>query len=585
MNEQQKIQQLEKEITDLKAKIKQLNGSKKYGLVWEDKLEQVVEDCKTKVPILREVKKRAVRTDKDKPVHILIEGDNYHALSVLNYTHKSKVDIIYIDPPYNTGNKDFIYNDHYVDKDDDYRHSKWLSFMNKRLALSKTLLKDTGVIFISINEDELAHLRLLCDKIFDPNNYLCTFSIKVRHEGRILKGDKDFHEVVEYLLMYKRPNFKTIKRIKDNTSIQEYAYYVKEKGSPVETVKMGGKTVDVFKYGDYEVVKGEPSENGFKKINIRGSIKEGNSSGRFYMKYLDKLTNKKGYLFKAYNMGGDSVGYRYFLKPFSQKRVNGDYFQGVPLNRKVFIEIPYPNYLDFEEVFNTVGYEGGIDFRNGKKPVKFILKLLEIGGIKSDSLVVDFFAGSGTTAHAVLELNKEDGGNRQVILCTDNQDNNGTGLKIAEDICYPRVKKVIKGYTASKGKTVTGLGGNLSYFKTEFVDIHHITNISDKGKIELTYKAGEMIALKENTFEEVEKDEWWQIFKNHQKYTAIYFKEDKARVHELAEKLNKYKVPVALYIFSWGEGEYRDEFAEYEHIRVEDIPEPILKVYKQINSA
>src|SRR3972149_5831027 len=119
-----------------------LRKRKKYGIVWEDKPENVVEQCKNELPVLKEVKDKEIKKDKDGPVNILIEGDNYHALSVLNYTHKGKIDVIYIDPPYNTGNKDFIYNDKYVDKEDAYRHSKWLSFMEKRLRLAKHLLKE-----------------------------------------------------------------------------------------------------------------------------------------------------------------------------------------------------------------------------------------------------------------------------------------------------------------------------------------------------------------------------------------------------------------------------------------------------------
>lgn len=117
------------------------------------------------MPVLKEV--HDLRIDNADDVdHLIIEGDNYHLLSVLNYTHKGKIDVIYIDPPYNTGNKDFIYNDTYVDKEDDFRHSTWLSFMSKRLKLAKELLKDDGVIFISIDDNEQAQLKLLCDEIF-----------------------------------------------------------------------------------------------------------------------------------------------------------------------------------------------------------------------------------------------------------------------------------------------------------------------------------------------------------------------------------------------------------------------------------
>lgn len=109
-----KIEKLKAEIERLK---KELKKRKKYGLVWEDKPEDVVEMCKEKLPVLKEIKNKEIITDKEKPVNLLIEGDNYHALSVLNYTHAKKVDVIYIDPPYNTGNKGFIFNDHYVDKE------------------------------------------------------------------------------------------------------------------------------------------------------------------------------------------------------------------------------------------------------------------------------------------------------------------------------------------------------------------------------------------------------------------------------------------------------------------------------------
>src|SRR3990167_306858 len=123
----------EKLLAEIERLKRELKKRKKYGLVWEDKPEEVVEMCKSKLPVLKEVKSKEIITDKDKPVNLLIECDNYHALSVLNYTHAKKVDVIYIDPPYNTGSKDFIFNDRYVDKEDAYRHSKWLAFKEKRL--------------------------------------------------------------------------------------------------------------------------------------------------------------------------------------------------------------------------------------------------------------------------------------------------------------------------------------------------------------------------------------------------------------------------------------------------------------------
>ncbi|MCX6763111.1 MAG: site-specific DNA-methyltransferase, partial [Candidatus Moranbacteria bacterium] len=164
------IEKLNSEISRLK---KELKKKKKYGLVWENKPEDVVEMCKEKLPVLKEVKSKEIITDKNKPVNLLIEGDNYHALSVLNYTHKGKIDVIYIDPPYNTGRQhEWKFNDMWVDNEDSYKHSKWLSFMEKRLKLAKNLLKNTGVIFISIDDNEIGQLKVLCDEIFGEKRFI-----------------------------------------------------------------------------------------------------------------------------------------------------------------------------------------------------------------------------------------------------------------------------------------------------------------------------------------------------------------------------------------------------------------------------
>ena len=177
-----------------------LRENKTYGLVWEDKPEDVEERLRDELPILTEVPERAIISeDKDAPNHILIEGDNLEALATLAYTHEGKIDVIYIDPPYNTGNKDFIYNDSYVDKEDSYRHSKWLSFMSRRLKIAKKLLSDRGVIFISIDDNEQAQLKLLCDEIFRPENNLATVVQKSRDS---ISGDLLFSPNHNYLLVY-----------------------------------------------------------------------------------------------------------------------------------------------------------------------------------------------------------------------------------------------------------------------------------------------------------------------------------------------------------------------------------------------
>lgn len=185
------------------ALIQLLRKQKKYGLVWEDKPEDVEERLREELPMLIEdTDKAIISTDTDAPNHILIEGDNLEALIALTYTHEGKIDMIYIDPPYNTGNKDFVYNDQYVDKEDSYRHSKWLSFMSKRLSIAKQLLSDTGIIFISIDDNEQAPLKMLCDEIFGGDNRIGNIPTIMN-----LKGNQDefgFAGCHEYTLVYSK---------------------------------------------------------------------------------------------------------------------------------------------------------------------------------------------------------------------------------------------------------------------------------------------------------------------------------------------------------------------------------------------
>lgn len=169
-----KIKDLEGLNNDEKAfLINLVNTKKKYGLVWEDKPEDVEEELRAKLPVLKEVKERAIINDTETeqyPNHILIEGDNLHALTALTFTHEGKIDLIYIDPPYNTGKKtEFKYNDKYVDEEDSFRHSKWLSFMSKRLRIAHTLLAEDGVLIMSIDDHEVAQIKLVCDEIFNSS--------------------------------------------------------------------------------------------------------------------------------------------------------------------------------------------------------------------------------------------------------------------------------------------------------------------------------------------------------------------------------------------------------------------------------
>jgi adenine-specific DNA-methyltransferase len=221
--------------------------------------------------------------------------------------------------------------------------------------------------------------------------------------------------------------------------------------------------------------------------------------------------------------------------------------------------------LEIKEIF------GGEKVFAYPKPLNLIKYLLTLANNDS-ATILDFFAGSGTTGHAVLEANKEDGGNRQFILCTNNENN------IATEVCYPRIKNVIEGYKNSKGENVAGLGGNLKYFKTAFVDYKEST---DRNKIKLTKEAVEMLCVKEGTFESVLENEDFKIFKNHDHYTGIIF--DQLAIEDFKKAVKGIKGKTSVYIFSLGDDSFEDEFEDIKQkVKLSPIPEAILKVYRRI---
>ena len=211
-----KVRQLEGLTQEEKsALLELLQQHKKYGLVWEEKSEDVEERLRDKLPILREVKDKYIPSDaQDAPNHILIEGDNLEALTALSYTHEGKIDVIYIDPPYNTGAKNWKYNNDYVDSEDGFKHSKWISWIRKRLCVARRLLKSTGIIVVTIDDYEIASLRLLMDEVFREDNYLATVVIKNNPSGRsTVRGFSINHE---YALFYSKTVEASLGRLSHN---------------------------------------------------------------------------------------------------------------------------------------------------------------------------------------------------------------------------------------------------------------------------------------------------------------------------------------------------------------------------------
>jgi len=537
-----KIKKLEEEIERLK---KELKTKKKYGLVWENKKEEVVEMCKEKLPVLKEVKNKEIITDKDKLVNLLIEGDNYHALSVLNYTHAGKVDVIYIDPPYNTGNKDFIFNDHYVDREDAYRHSKWLSFMEKRLKLAKDLLKDTGVIFISIDDNEMAQLKLLMDNLFGENNFIINLCWKSRNS---ISNDAIVSTNHNYNLAYAK-NINRIsmpqmfRMLPDEEYRKKFSNPDNDPNGPWKDIHIEISGVHISKGLVYEIYD--------KKNKIKYFPDEG-KCWRFSKPKFEELLKQGRIIF--YGNPKKKPRYKFYLKealitPSSWLDKVGTTTEGTN---------------DLVNIFHNKVF-------NNPKPKSLIKYLIKMYSSRKDLVVLDFMAGTGTTGQAVLELNKEDGGNRQFILCTNNENN------ICTDVCYPRIKKVIEGYRNLKDEWVEGLGGNLKYFKTDFVDAEP----SDKNKIKLTKQATEMLCIKEGTFEKVIDNERFKIFKNSSHYTGIIW--DQTAIPEFKKAIKDIKAKFSVYVFSLGDETFDEEFADVKQkVNLSPIPEAILRVYRRI---
>ena len=416
----------------------------------------------------REIKEKELIFNKDNKFNFLLEGDNLHSLYLLEKTHKEKIDFIYIDPPYNTGNEDFAYNDKFIDNLDGFRHSKWLSFMEKRLKIAYKLLKKDGIICISIDENETAPLKMLCDEVFGENNRLSTHHIKVRYDNKSLNEDNDWQPVMEYVYIYaKNKLLFSANKPAEEYDLSKFQWEITELAKG-EEINIGNKKVTIFKDGEWKIEK-KPGRIGLlKETWASGSIvRQSGTAAEFLSKYLIQRKELDGLncLYKIDNMGEDGLGYRYVTGPKKIDAIRGKFYSGVPLERlnelnntgKSMKTRPISNYYDYSGDFGNIRHEGGIPFNSGKKPVKMLKELINYHKNK-DAIILDFFAGSGSTAQAVLEMNKEDNGNRNFILCTNNENN------ICENVTYKRLTNIYEGVQKLEPTQY-----NLKYYKTTYV--------------------------------------------------------------------------------------------------------------------
>ncbi len=378
--------------------------------------------------------------DKTKE-NMIVQGDNLEALKALLPFYAGQVKCIYIDPPYNTGNA-------FENYDDNLEHSVWLSLMQPRLELLKEFLSEDGCIFVQINDDEYPYLKVMCDEVLGRNNYETTFYVKVRHENRILREDIRYQLVVEQVLLYRKSSaFIPPRREKTKNADKDYVWNVEITGQPDSIEKISGYDVEIYKPNNYKIQK---SEDGvLKQYQIRGSlITQRGSASEYYEQNLRARREYDGLgcLYKVMGMGvnGDGLGYRYIMQPTKTNSKNGFYFQGKPQKSTTSKGLPYPNFYDWVDVFNNAGYEGGNEFRGGKKPEDWIRFLLSLVTNPND-LVLDSFLGSGTTAAVAHKI-----GRRYIGIEMGNH---------AITHCVPRLKAVVDGEQGGISKAVNWQGG------------------------------------------------------------------------------------------------------------------------------
>lgn len=439
------INQIENELT-----------SKKYGLVWEEHEEEVDVKMRTHIPVFTEVEaKEIVGASESEQYNFLLEGDNLHSLKLLEKTHKGKIDVIYIDPPYNTGNKDFKYDDTFVDKLDSYKNSKWLSFMWSRLKVAHKLLSSEGIIFISIDDNELYPLKMICDEIFGEQCFVTNLIWQKKTGASDAKG---IATITEYILVYVK-DYAVMDSVFDKNyeafDAKRYRYkdeYFNERGPfYYDSLDRGSvRYSDTLNYSIKSPNGDDIYPNGRKNFENDGwtwkwskeKVEWGIRNG-----FIDITPSSK-------KENGWAVRYKIYLNVDNE-------------NRPIEKSAPYKNLIttilnanaaaDIKKMFN------GKTVFQYSKPVGLMGFLLSCEKNKK-ALILDFFAGSGTTGQAVLEKNMEDGGNRHFILCTNNENN------ICEEVTYQRLKTVITGKCADGSQYSEGLPANLKYYKTDFVD-------------------------------------------------------------------------------------------------------------------
>lgn len=565
------IEDYKRLVSELEGQIKSLRSQKKFGLIWEEQKEDIINYKNETIPLLISESSKSILTDANKPINLVIEGDNYDSLKALLFSHKEAIDIIYIDPPYNTGNtgnKDFTFNGVAIDKEDNYRQSKWLSFMKKRLQLAHKLLNDKGVIFISIDDNELYHLKLLMDDIFGQENFLFNMP---RQSKRSNSGKHAVSTVTlmhEYVLCYKKNELPVFSKKEKDEETRSQTYklsdeYVNERGR--HTIgQLNTNSLGYVPSLDYPIIspdntpiypdgKGDSNNKVWRWTWSKAKLEWGIENG--YVVFKKQKGDWKVYI-KSYEFVDSSGNERLPENPYSSLE---------------FIDTKLTNFSASTELSNIFSGQKVFQFPKLTSFIKEIIKLVD----NPNATILDFFAGSGTTGHAVLELNREYGGNRKFILCSNNED------QVCENVTYERNRRIIQGYENSKGKSVVGLGGNLKYMK---VQNENTSELDDLQKERIRDLSEQMLILKENTHYKIHSEEGFSLYSNPQgEITGILY--DAKFFVEFIEKLQEHpQQDKSLYLFAWSNDTYEELVQEIsyelERVTFNSIPNNIISFYK-----
>ena len=500
--------------------------AKKYGLIWEEHQEEVDKKMETHIPVFSEVPEYEVMEDEHNTTfNFLLEGDNLHSLNLLEKTNRGKVNIIYIDPPYNTGNKDFVYNDEFVGREDLFRHSTWLSFMSERLRIAYKLLSKDGVIFVSIDDNEQAQLKLLMDEIFSEDNFIMCMPRITKKSGKTTSAYAKNHD---YILVYtKRDQDIFVMEEHEDNAFKYADEYIEERGKYKLNQTLDYNSLSYSQSLDYPLeIEGEVFYPGGSKElweeRQRGKHRRADWAWRWSKKLFQFGYDNGFVVIKRKKDGSARIYTKTYLNAKIGKNSNGDFI--IEHNKRVkatssieYIDNKYSND-NAKKDLSIFGLGDKFDY---SKPVELIKKLIK-AYYKNNALVLDFFAGSGTTAQAVLELNKEDSGSRRFILCTNNENN------ICREVTYQRIKSILTGTMISEGEYSKKIKGNLKYYVTDFVDKE-----SDELTNELLEHIVEMIQLE------------YGVSINNSQYIMVI---DDDEMDELEENFNYYKDLKAVFL-------------------------------------